>query len=134
MDYYRFFPRYNVFHLEGKATIPGMEEQLLTIKDISLGGIQIQSQNKIVINDYIRISLHINTKENYELYIKQIWIDEVKTDKGSVFRSGYKLKFLEKENFSKWTTLLKALHLVRQKKRLERKERKTQKRTEPKLK
>ena len=100
--------------------------------NISLAGIQIQSQSKILINDYIRISLHLNTKDSYELYIKQMWIDEVTSDKGNYFRSGFKLKFLSKENFKKWTTLLKALHLVRQKQREERKSLVTQKRTEPK--
>ena len=115
MDYHRFFPRYNVFHLEGKATIPGMQGQSLLIKDISLGGIQTQTQNKILIKEYIRVELHLNTKETYELYLKQIWIDEVNTDQGVFFRSGFKIKFLEKEKFEKWMTLLKALHLVRQK-------------------
>lgn len=116
MDYTRCFPRYNTFHLNGQVKITGIEADVI-VKDISLGGLQVQTKNKLIIKDFNKVIITFNESNIYELFIKEVWTDQVDTGKEKVYRIGFQLKFLDITNFNRWMTFLKALHIVRQKKR-----------------
>lgn len=120
----RIFPRYNIPSLKASIQIEGLRENSFYVKDISLGGLQIYSQGKLTLNNFNQVDFCIG-KEFYKINIFQVWqedVTEVKEENKVApkqvvnYRSGYRVKFIEKESFRAWKKLILALHLHQEKK------------------
>ena len=112
MSYFRNFPRYKVSKLKGKILFPGVSPEQITLDDISLGGIQIRSENKLITKEEMQVEVQF-LNESYHLVLKQVWLEEAEDD--IPFKSGFKIIHQEIKELNKWIKLLKAMHLLKQK-------------------
>lgn len=121
MNVQRNLPRYSVIHLKPKIHFPTIDSVRFIVKDISLAGIQIYSNTKVTLRSFNQITLVFGTKE-FELNINQVWGEEeptigekyreiLKDEFDEIhFRSGFRLKFSDKEKFLKWKNFVHAFH------------------------
>jgi len=120
----RVFPRYKISSLKATIQIEGFSQNSFYVKDICLGGLQIYSEGKLTLNNFNQVSFCIG-KEIYKLNIFQVWQEDVKNVKEENkveqkqvvnYRSGYRIKFIDKKSFKMWNKLLLAIHLHQEKK------------------
>ncbi|GAB4019792.1 MAG: hypothetical protein Fur0010_22100 [Bdellovibrio sp.] len=110
----RLFPRYDIRKLKSPIEVDYQIKSEWTIKDIGLGGLQIRSKNPITLNETNkRIKILLFGKEEVFLNITQMWTEERKDE----YLSGFKLYFDDMQMFVRWRNILKALHIVLNKKR-----------------
>lgn len=124
----RVFPRYTVIQLRPKLVLSTLENAEFLVKDLSLNGIQILSKSKILLQSYNQVYIKFNEKETFKINIAQMWQQEnpkleeayrviMKEEFNDIsFRSGFKIKFTEKNDFNRWSKLIQAIHYHQKKK------------------
>jgi len=120
-SYYRELPRYNILHLKPKVKFPSIENHDFFVKDVSLAGIQIYSKMRITLNSFHLVEFSL-ANQKCRLNINQVWIEEnFKRDNEMeerikflsseiIYRSGFRLKFHDYQDFKVWTKINQALH------------------------
>lgn len=109
-----FFPRYKVEKLKDKITVRGQLPLSSFLKNVSLSGIQIRGKDIIPRDNLKEIIVEFPKQEPIHLKLSQQWQEE---NEDGGYRSGYALKFSDKKEYIKWYKLMKALHIVRMKKK-----------------
>jgi hypothetical protein len=124
----RIFNRYQTSHLGIEVIFPSLKGAHYYLENASLNGIQIYGEGKIVTQDYNQVLIKLSSKETFYTNVFQVWReDEVelakikelpiaKHFKSDPFRTGLKLKFIEKEHYDKWLKFITALHTIHIKK------------------
>ncbi len=128
LEHSRVFPRYTVIQLRPKLVLTTLEDAEFLVKDISLNGIQILSKSKIILKSYNQVYFKLSGKDSYRINITQVWQQEnpmleesyrviMKEEfKDISFRSGFKIKFTDTDDFLKWAKLIQAIHHHQKKK------------------
>lgn len=124
----RIFNRYQTSHLGIEVIFPSLKGAQYYLENASLNGIQIYGQGKIVTKDYNQVLIKLSSKETFYTNVFQVWReDEVELSDikdlpiakhfdTPPFRTGLKLKFVEKEHYTKWLKFITALHTIHIKK------------------
>ena len=109
----RIFPRYDIENLKGKISLKGITHQNLQIKNISFGGFQIITMDKLITQDFNLFDISIlKSDPPIQLYAKQLWYQ----DQTKLYKSGFKLRFQDRQSLEKWKKIIFALHLHQKRK------------------
>lgn len=110
----RLFPRYDIRKLKSPIEIDYQIQEKWILKDIGLGGLQIRSNLPIQIKEEKKIiKIKLFAKEEIVLKITQMWSEE----RNGEHLAGFQIFFEEMSNYIRWRNILKALHLVLNKKK-----------------
>jgi len=114
MNHIRLFPRYDVRKLKSLIEVDYQIQEGWLLKDIGLGGIQIRCSEPIQLEgENRRIKIKLFGKEEVLLSVTQCWSEERENE----HLAGFKLYFEDLETFARWRKVLKALHMVLNKKK-----------------
>jgi len=109
----RIFPRYSVSKLKGQIKSSPETTVKLSLVNVSLGGLQVKTQNKLPFDKIEGFEINLGSQE-FKVRVSCIWTEE-NLSKGT-YSGGFFIRFDDMETFNKWMTFIKALHLLHKKK------------------
>ena len=114
MKQFRELPRYDVTHLRGLLSVViNNKKHIIPIRNVSLGGMQIISENEIIL-DNNEVEVQLIDKKPFHFKLTNAW----KYSSDNRFLAGFKINFKDIRSFQRWLQVMRALHLHKSKKKL----------------
>lgn len=105
----RIFPRYMTKSMKIEFFLDGEHKPETIVENVSLGGIQISSDEIPKPKGAIKAVLKLGTQE-FSLTAHSVWGQKLGAEEGSRNSYGFRLIFDKKELYKRWLTFMKALH------------------------
>jgi hypothetical protein len=105
----RIFPRYLTKTMKIELFLDDEHKTDAVVENVSLGGIQISSEQISKSKGAVKAVLKLGTQE-FSLSAHSVWGQALSSEEDSRYSYGFRLIFDKKDLYKRWLTFMKALH------------------------